>query len=554
MAAPLLQGLLPLSWRGALRDGLSGVVLASMNAPQVLGYTRIAGTPAVTGLYTVLAPLVGFALFGSSRHLVVAADSATAAIFSSALTPYAAPGSEKYMALVGMLTLLIAGFLLIARLFKLGFLADFLSRTALTGFLTGVGVQVAVAMLPDMLGVATTSRRTLFQAYELIRGLPGLKLAELALSAAVVVVILLAKKFCPKAPIPMLVILAAIGASAAFGFEQLGIATLGFVPGGLPSLVWPDVSWTETLRLMPVAASCFVMILAQSAATARVYALRHGERVDENADLLGLAAANAGAALTGAFVVNGSPTQTAMADSAGARSQAAQLAFVACVALILLFATGPLRYLPRCVLSAVVFSVALGMIDIKGLKAIAAETRGEFHLAALSAAAVPLIGVEQGILIAIGLSLVHHVRHSYRPIMEVLTPGPGDRLTPTPALAGRETAPGVIAFRFGAGLFYANADHFADMARLLVAAAPHKVTDFVIDASATSEVDFSAARSLRDLFNEWREAGIVVRIGRASDYLRAHLDRHGLTDLIGRDNIFDTLHDALRAAGLSRAA
>lgn len=550
MTIPLLQGLTPLKFRDALRDGLAGVVLASMNAPQVLGYTRIAGTPAVTGLYTVLAPLLGFALFGSSRHLVVAADSATAAIFSSALTPYAAPASEKYMALVGMLTLLIAGFLLIARLFKLGFLADFLSRTALTGFLTGVGVQVAVAMTPDMLGIATASRRTFFQAYELISGLPGLDLRELALSAAVVAVILLSKKYCPKAPIPMLVILAAIAASAAFDFQNLGIATLGFVPGGLPSLVWPDVSWAETLRLMPVAASCFVMILAQSAATSRVYAVRHGERVDENADLLGLAAANAGAALTGAFVVNGSPTQTAMADGAGAKSQAAQLAFAACVALILLFATGPLGFLPRCVLSAVVFTVAIGMIDIAGLKAIAAETRGEFHLAALSACAVPLIGVEQGILIAIGLSLVHHVRHSYRPPMEVLTLGPDGRFAPKPAAAGLETAPGVIGFRFGAGLFYANVDHFADMSRLLAATAPHPVKNFVIDASAMSEVDFSAARSLRELLSQWRDAGVAVRIGRAGETLRVHLQRHGLMDLIGRDNIYDSLHDALRAAGV----
>ena len=153
MRVKILQGLLPLKARDALRDAMAGLTLASMNAPQVLGYTRIAGTPVVTGLYTVLLPLVGFALFGSSRHLVVAADSATAAIFSSALSHMAPVASEKYMALVGVLTLLTAGLLLLARIFKLGFLADFLSRTALVGFLTGVGVQVGVAMLPDMLGV-----------------------------------------------------------------------------------------------------------------------------------------------------------------------------------------------------------------------------------------------------------------------------------------------------------------------------------------------------------------------------------------------------------------
>ena len=157
MWVPVLQGLLPLRPREAAKDALAGVTLASMNIPQVLGYTRIAGTPVVTGLYTVLLPLVGFALFGSSRHLVVAADSATAAIFSSAISRMAPIASPKYMALVGMLTLLVAGLLLIARVFKLGFLADFLARTALVGFLTGVGVQVGIAMLGGMLGVDVRS-------------------------------------------------------------------------------------------------------------------------------------------------------------------------------------------------------------------------------------------------------------------------------------------------------------------------------------------------------------------------------------------------------------
>ena len=165
MGVRILESLLPLKPRDALRDAAAGLTLASMNAPQVLGYTRIAGTPVVTGLYTVLLPLVGFALFGSSRHLVVAADSATAAIFSSSLSRMAPLASEKYMALVGMLTLLTAGLLILARIFKLGFLADFLSRTALVGFLTGVGIQVGVAMLPDMIGVAAPSHRTLVQAW-----------------------------------------------------------------------------------------------------------------------------------------------------------------------------------------------------------------------------------------------------------------------------------------------------------------------------------------------------------------------------------------------------
>jgi len=217
------------------------------------------------------------------------------------------------------------------------------------------------------------------------------------------------------------------------------------------------------VAVLPVAASCFVMIIAQSAATSRAFANRHQERVDENADILGLAAANAAAAVTGAFVVNGSPTQTAMADGAGARSQIAQLTFAGVVLVVLLFLTGPLQYLPRCVLASIVFTIAVGMIDVKGLRAIVQESRGEFILATSTAAAVVAIGVEQGILLAIGFSLVRHVRHSYRAHSMVLVQDESrGRWRPTPTAPGLQTAAGLIVYRYGADLFYANAEHFAE--------------------------------------------------------------------------------------------
>ena len=348
MSIPIFGGLLPIKPREALRDAFAGLTLASMNVPQVLGYTRIAETPVVTGLYTVLLPLVGFAVFGSSRHLVVAADSATAAIFASSLSRMAAPASEHYMALVGMVALLTAGLLVLARIFKLGFLADFLSRTALIGFLSGVGVQVGIAMLGDMTGVKIASHRTLVQLWQVLQGLPTLHPWTLGLSLFVAASILLGKKFAPRFPVSLVVVVGAIAASARLHLADQGFSVIGPVHGGLPPLSLPDVTWSETLAVLPVALSCFVMVIAQSAATSRVYAIRHQQRVDENADILGLAAANAAAAVSGAFVVNGSPTQTAMADGAGARSQVAQLAFAGIVLIVLLFLTGPLQYLPRC--------------------------------------------------------------------------------------------------------------------------------------------------------------------------------------------------------------
>ena len=541
MRLNVFGGLYPFRSREAGRDALAGVTLASMNIPQVLGYTRIAGTPVVTGLYTVLLPPVAFAIFGSSRHLVVAADSATAAIFSNALSAMAEPASEKYMALVAILALVI-----VARIFKLGFLADFLSRTVLIGFLTGVGFQVGIAMLGDMFVVGAPSHRTLIQVQEILWGLPGLNVPTLGLSTLVTGSILLGDRLAPRVPVALVVVVGMIAASAQFRFVEHGIAVIGPVPGGLPSIKLPEVSWSETLALLPVAASCFVMIIAQSAATSRVFAVQHHESVDEDADILGLAAANAAAGISGAFV-NGSPTQTAMAESAGARSQLAQLVFAGVVVIVLLFLTGPLQYLPRCVLASIVFTIAVGMIDVKGLRAIRHESPGEFNLAVFTAAGVVAIGVEWGIVMAIALSLIRHVRHSYRPHTAVLVPDATDQWTLTPATPGVQTAPGLIIYRFGADLFYANDNRFVDEVRNLVERAPTPVRWFIVDAGAITDMDYSAAQSIRDLLNELSRQKVGMIFARVSPYLRSDMDRHGITAVIGQTRIFTTLHEAVNA-------
>jgi high affinity sulfate transporter 1 len=531
----------------AMRDVFAGVTLASMNIPQVLGYARIASMPLVTGLYTVLLPLVAFAVFGSSRHLVVAADSATAVIFSSSLSQMAAPASEKYVALVGMVALLTAGLLFLAWIFRLGFLADFLSRTVLVGFLTGVGFQVGTAMLGDMFGVSVSSHSTLAQAWEILQGFPNASLPTLALSTLVAGSVLLGQRVAPRLPISLFAVIGTIAASAAFHFADRGIAVIGPIPGGLPAIGLPDVTWSEALKLLPVAASCFAMIIAQSAATARAFASQYHERVDEDADILGLSAANAVASVAGAFVVNGSPTQTAMADRAGARSQIAQLVFAGVVLLVLLFLTGPLQYLPRCVLAGIVFTIAIGMIDVKRLLDIRRESPGEFYIAVFTAAAVVVIGVEQGILLAIALSLFRHVRHSYNPHTAILAPNAGDRWVPVPAVPGKETEPGLIVYRFNSDLFYANAHRFTDEVRSLVKHAPTPIGWFIVDAGAITDIDYSAAKSIRELLDDLAGQRVGVVFGRVSPYLRSDMDRHRITAAVGEARIFATLHEAIVA-------
>nr|WP_175801875.1 SulP family inorganic anion transporter [Burkholderia anthina] len=550
----LLKGILPVHRATAIRDIFAGMSLASMDIPQVLGYARIAGMPAVTGLYTVFLPLIAFACFGASRHLVVAADSATATIFASRLSSMAPAGSADYVALAGMVALLTAAMLLLARIFKLGFLADFLSRTVLVGFLAGVGVQVSIAMLGDMLGLSVPypASRSVAQLDYVITHAVHAHRPTLALAALVVVAILACKRFLPRVPMPMIAVAGSIAASYAFGFSARGIEVLGPVAGGLPPLRWPSVTWQQFLDLVPVAASCFVMIIAQSAAAARVFAQQYGEDVDTNADILGLAAANAAAAVGGAFVVNGSPTQTAMADGAGVRSQIGHLTFAAVVAVVLLFLSSYLQYLPHAVLAGIVFTIALGLINVRSLAAIRKESPGEFTLALITAVSVVTVGVEHGILLAVALSLMRHVRHSYQPHTMVLEAAEGNgRWQPVPSRPGATTAPGLIVYRFGSDLFFANDHLFAAEVTELVDAAPAPLRWFIVDAGAITDLDYSAARTVTDLVKALHARRIGVLFGRVNRYLQADMERHRITEIVGASCIFPTLHQALDAAGVA---
>ncbi|SAK72431.1 sulfate transporter [Caballeronia hypogeia] len=553
----LLKGILPVSRASAVRDALAGVSLASMDIPQVLGYARIAGMPAVTGLYTAFLPLLAFALFGASRHLVVAADSATATIFASKLSSMAATSSPEYVALAGMVALQTAVLLLLARLFKLGFLADFLSRTVLVGFLAGVGVQVSIAMLGDLFGMTVPypSSRSLAQLVYVITHVMQAHWSTLGLALAVIVAILGCKRVAPRLPMPLIAVVGSIAASKMLDFGAHGMAVLGPVDGGLPPLRFPAVTWQQCLDLMPVAASCFVMIIAQSAAAARVFAQQYREEVDTNGDILGLAAANAAAALSGTFVVNGSPTQTAMAERAGTRSQFGQLVFAVVVAVVLLFLSGYLRYLPHCVLAGIVFTIAIGLVNVQSLKDIRAESPGEFALALITAAAVVLVGVEHGILLAVALSLMRHVRHSYHPHTMVLTPvEAGKPWQFMPTKPGAMTAPNLIVYRFGADLFYANDHFFAAEVTQLVDTAPEDLRHLVVDAGAITDLDYSAARTIGELIETLRARGVAVSFGRVNPFLRGDMDRHGLTPVLGVTNVFETLHEALAAAGVRVSA
>ncbi len=546
----MFESLRPFRWKDTLRDARAGLALAAMNIPQVLGYTGIAGMPVVTGLYTLLAPLAAFAALGSSRYLVVAADSATAAILADGLAGMAPVASPEWVTLAGYVALLSGAFLLLGRLLRLGFIADFLSQTVLMGFLTGVGIQVGIAVLGETLGLQVSSRSTLGQLLEVVRQLPDLHLPVLLVSSSVLVLVLVLRALWPALPGALIAVAGATAASAVWKLSAHGVPTVGVIASGLPHPHLHLLPWGQIARLLPVAGSCAIMIVTQSAATARAYALRHEQQLDENRDLVGLAIANLASALSGSFVVNGSPTQTAMVETAGGTSQKSQLATSVLVGGVLLFLTPTLQYLPQSVLGVLVLLVALHLIDLRGLLQLHRESPAECAVAVITAGCVVGIGVEAGILLAMALSLLRTVRHSYRPHTGVIRMENSGAWSIGPVAAGAVSEPGLVLYRFGSALFYANANHFAEELLLLSGGRcgqKPEVRWMIVDAEAISQIDYSASRVIAQLNQELSKMGIVLGFARMSPDATADFQRHHLAECDPPLRLFSRLHDAVSA-------
>ena len=546
---PILQGILPVKRSQVSADIIAGITLAALAIPEVMGYAKIAGAPVITGLYTMLIPMFLFALFGSSRHLVVGADSATAAILFAGLSTMAAPASAQWMAYAGVLAFMSAGLVLMARVIRIGFLADFLSRTVLVGFLTGVGVQVAFGEIPGMLGFTAHGHGPVETIINTFRQINQASFYDLAVSGAVLLTIIVTSKISKKIPGALITVIGSIAVSSMFHLRQHGVHVLGVIPSGLPAIAFPDIrlKWDLIERLLPIAFSMFVVILAQSAATSRAYAARHNERFSQNIDLLGLSLANIGAGLSGTFTVNGSPTKTQMVETAGGLSQLSQITTSFFVFLVLLFLTAPLSYMPSAVLSTVVFLIGIELIDIRGMRRIFFERPWEFWVALITTLAVILAGVGQGIITAMFLSIVAHTRHGYRPKNAVIKADEKERFRPVPVSSPEQLAPGLMVYRFTHSLYYANTEQLSREVMELAGGARPKLHWFCIAAGAIDDVDFSAAETLRSIANELKDRGIRLVMSDVSEHVREELDRSLLTELIGKESYYVTLTDVLRA-------
>jgi SulP family sulfate permease len=552
---PLLQRLVPLTenlprYRGGTlrRDLLAGVTVAALALPASLAYAEIAGLSPVIGLYALLLPAVAYAIFGSSRQLIVGPDGAIAAMVGAAVIPLVAD-PEQRASLAALLALLVGAAFLGAWAARLGWIADYFSRPVLIGYLHGIAAVLIVGQLGKLLGLSMSAQTSPGQIGEIVREIADLSWTTLAVGLASLAALLLLGWLLPKLPGPLIVVVLAIVASAAVGLASMGVAVVGHIPSGLPSLEVPSLRLRDILTLLPPAVGIFIVAFSSGILTARSVAGRHGQHVHANTELAAMSAANLAAGLSQGFPVGASGSRTSVNDQMGARTQFAGLFAAAVIALILLFLTGPMQYLPEATLGAVIVAAAVGMIDLGAWRGLARISRVEVSIAAITMVGVITVGVLRALLLAVALSVVDAVRRSATPHDAVL----GwverlDRYADVRLHPSAKIVPGVLVYRLDDRLFFANANYVKGRIREAIAGAPAPVRWLVFDAEALNHIDATGLRMLTELIESLHKESITFVFARLHDHTRKPLEEAGVLDLVGEDHLYPTVHAAVQNA------
>lgn len=528
-------------------DLLAGVTVAAYLVPQVMAYASVAGLPPVAGLWAILPALVLYALLGSSRLLSVGPESTTALMTAAVVGPLAAGDPGRYAVLAATLAVAVGLLCLVAWAARLGFVADLLSRPVLVGYLAGVALIMIVDQLPKLTGVPTTGSGFFPQLLSFVRNLPEAQPATVAFAATALAFLFAAPRFLRAVPGPLLAVVLGTAAVAAFGLDEHGVAVIGEVPAGLPGVELPDLS--ELPQLLLPALGLLLVGYTDVILTARAFAARdEGRPLDSDQELLALGAANLGAGALHGFPVSSSASRTALAESAGGRSQMYSLTAGAAVLAVLLFLSPLLTLTPVTVLGALVVYAAVRMIDLTGFRRLATFRRRELLLALGCLFGVLALDILYGVLVAVGLSVAELLTRVARPhdAVEGLVPGVAG-MHDVDDYPQASTIPGLLVYRYDSPLFFANAEDFRRRALAVVAEQTGPVDWFVLNTEANVEVDITALDAVDSLRRELAARGIVFAMARVKQDLRDDLDAYGLTESVGPDLIFPTLPTAVAA-------
>ena len=530
-------------------DLLAGITVAAYLIPQCMAYAELAGLPPIAGLWAILAPLLLYALVGSSPQLSVGPESTTAVMTAAAVAPLAAGNPASTAGLASLLALLVGLFCCLGAWGRLGFLADLLSKPILVGYMAGVAVIMITGQIGKITGAALQSETLLGQLRELLQRPGTIHVPTLLLAAAVLALLLSIQRHWPKAPGPLLAVLLATAVVALFHLDQRGVAVIGEIPAGLPQLSWPALPPPGQLRTLVASALGIALVgYSDNVLTARSFATRNGYRIDANQELLALGAVNLGNGLLQGFPVSSSGSRTAIADSLGNRSQLYSLVAFVSVVLVLLFLRPLLVLFPKAALGAIVIYAALRLIDIPEFLRMRAFKRSEFHLALITLLGVLVTDILIGVALAVGLSVIDLFARLVRPNDAVLGEVPGlAGLHDVADWEGASTIPGLLIFRYDAPLCFANAEHFRRRVAESIEAEPMPVEWFVLSAEAIVEIDITAADMLAELHQELTDRGIVFSLARVKQDLFGTLRRTGFPDQIGSQWFFPTLAEAIAA-------
>lgn len=534
-------------------DLVAGVVLAAILVPQGMAYAELAGLPAVTGLYTTIACLVGYALFGPSRVLVLGPDSSISPLILAAITPLIVAGDDpgKAIVLAGMLAVFVGLVEIGLGLGKLGFVADLLSKEVQVGYMNGIAITIVVSQLPKLFGFSVDADGVVDQLVGFVDQLDERNTTTLIVGAAVLAVLLVLPRITQRVPAVLVGVVGATVATAALGLTGEGVATVGALPQGVPT---PSVPFTEVSDVGPLllaAVGISLVSLADTIATSTSFAARRGDEVRPDQEMIGIGAANVAAGLLQGFAVSTSGSRTAVADQSGAKSQVTGLVGAAVVAALLLFLNSLLTDLPQAALAAVVIGAALSLADLGILGRYLRVRPTALAISLTATAGVVFLGVLQGIVVAIGLAILLFFRRNWWPHGAVLGKVEGlDGWHNVETYPGAREVPGIVVYRWEAPLFFANAGIFRRQIRHLVR---ERRPDWVVlQCEAITDVDVTAAEMLEQLDVELNADGIHLAFAELRHRLHDLTLRYGLFETLDRDHFYPTLDAALEAIAAER--
>lgn len=528
-------------------DVQAGLSVAAIQIPTAIAYAQIAGFPPQVGLYACILPMLIYALIGSSRQLMVGPDAATAAMVAAAITPLAAGDPQRLVDLSMIVAIMVGLFSIVAGLARAGFIASFLSRPILVGYLNGIGLSLLVGQLGKLFGYEAATSGFVAGILALLENLLHIHWPTLILgSLSLLLMVLLPRRF-PQLPGALCGVLLASLAAALLGLDRYGVELLGEVPAGLPQLSWPQTSLEELKSLLRDATGITVVSFCSAMLTARSFAARHGYSINANHEFVALGLANIGAGVSQGFAISGADSRTAVNDMVGGKTQLVGVVAALVIAATLLLLNKPLGWVPMPALGAVLLLAGWGLIDVQALKGFWKLSRFEFSLCLLTTVGVLSVGVLPGIFVAVSIAVLRLLYYTYRPSDAVLGWMHGiDGQVELAKYPQATTLPGLVIYRFDAPLLFFNADYFKQRV-LAVVDGSERPNAVLLNAEAMTNLDISGLATLHEVQQILKAQGVHLSLARVTGQTLDLLQRLSMLGEIKPPLVFSSVRSGVSA-------